>query len=72
MCQEVHDYIIASGGSASDRDLRRKLGRKDKFGNGLLGRAIEQLTLEGRIKKWMKGAKVGRPSDGWEIVSEDG
>jgi hypothetical protein len=71
MCREVHQYIISAGGFASDRSLQRELGRKDRFGNGLLGRAIGQLKLEGRIK-YAKRSGKGRPSEGWELIREEG
>jgi hypothetical protein len=70
MCQELQDFITVSGGFASDRSIQRELGRKDRFGNGLLGRAVEQLRIEGRIKHAVHKTG-GRPSTGWEIAVDE-
>jgi hypothetical protein len=70
MCQELQDFIQISGGFASERSIQRELGRKDRFGNGLLGRAVEQLKLEGRIK-FATHKTGGRPSQGYEIVADE-
>jgi hypothetical protein len=69
MCQELQDFITASGGFVSKSELHRALGRKDRFGNGLLGRAIEQLTVEARIK-WVTRKTAGRTAEGWELIDD--
>ena len=70
MCQEVYDCIRAKGGFASGRDLSRELGRKDRYGQGLLGRALVQLKAEGRIEE-VKRSTGGRPAEGWEIAKDE-
>jgi hypothetical protein len=70
MCQEVYDSIRAKDGFASERDLNRELGRKDRYGNGLLDRAIIQLRAEGRIEK-VKLQTGGRPAEGWRIKNDE-
>jgi hypothetical protein len=70
MCQEVYDCIRVKGDFASDRDLNRELGRKDRYGQGLLGKALVQLKAEGRIKR-VKRPTGGRPAEGWEIEKDE-
>jgi hypothetical protein len=70
MCQEVYDCICAKGGFASSRDLFRELGRKDRYGQGLLGRALVQLRAEGRIEG-VKLQTKGRPAEGFQIKKEE-
>jgi len=68
MCQEVYDCIRGKSGFASERDLNRELGRKDRYGQGLLGKALVQLKAEGRIKGPVSRATGGRPALGYELV----
>jgi hypothetical protein len=70
MCQEVYDSIRAKDGFSSDRDLNRELGRKDRYGNGLLGRALNQLVAEGRIEK-VKLPTGGRPAHGYKLGKDE-
>ena len=72
MCQEVYDHIIGAGGFASERSLIRDLGRKDRYGHGLLNKALTQLQLEGRIKGPISRKTGGRPTTGYEIIGEEG
>lgn len=71
MCEELHEHIIASGGFASRRQLLRELGRKDRYGNGLLDRAINQLQLEGRISGLESKSTGGRPKEGYRLVTKE-
>jgi hypothetical protein len=69
-CRKVLEGFEAAGGRMSDRELERKFGRNQKWGNEL-GRVKDQLQREGYLRKgeWRDGER-GPWTQGWELVRD--
>jgi hypothetical protein len=62
-CDEVHGALVAAGGWMSNRDIQRRFGRNQRFGNEL-ARVLDELKAEERIAP----SGRGRSANGWEVV----